>query len=247
MCSGKAVFIGQRMALLPFFAFGLTLLAPALYGDPISPCSADTVATYSAAGFQCIVDGYTLEDFTFSSSQTGGATLLTASQITVDPTTAATGVSVQFSGDFIAAADQTEEYIFQYELDPVLPRVLGTSIETGPGDPVILTGQFCGDGTLNAYVPDQPTSCSGTATSGIFPSTLHIIGNDMTTGADFPSAVTDLDSRLVLDLDGPASVTSFGSTANVANAVPEPSTVLFLTPGMLAILWLRKRFLVKGR
>lgn len=243
MDMGGAVSIGSGRWLVIGFAFGLSLLTPALFGDPLPACVEASLSTYDASGFQCTIDGYSLEDVTFSSSQTGGASLLSDSQITVDPTIT-TGVSVAFEGDFVAAAGQTEEYIVQYELDPQLPRISGVSADTGKGDPITLTGQFCGNGTLGAYVADMPTSCSGSDTSGIFPTNLQIDGNDMFATAEFPTLVTNLDSRLVLDLDGPASVTSFGSTANVSNVVPEPSTGLFLAPGMLAILWLRKRFLV---
>jgi hypothetical protein len=245
MKTGRTEFGGRRLWLVSGFAFGLALFTPALFGDPIPPCVAASLSTYDATGFQCIVDGYTLEDVTFSSSQTGGATLLTDSQITVDPTVT-TGPNVEFDADFVSLEGQTEEYIFQYELDPVLPKITSASAKTGPGDPVTLTGQFCGNGTLGAYVAGQPTSCSGSNTSGIFPATLVVDGNNMSASATFPSAVTDLDSRLILDLDGASSITSLGSTATLG-VVPEPSTSLFLAPGMLAFLWLRKRWLASGK
>jgi hypothetical protein len=54
--------------------------------------------------------------------------------------------------------------------------------------------------------------------------------------------VTDLDTQLILDLDGPASVQSFGSTVDLNTAsVPEPSAILWQTPLMLALLWVGKR------
>jgi hypothetical protein len=246
MTKNRAESAGRRIWLAAAFVVSVTW-APNLFGDPMpppSPCAAASVAVYDAVGFQCTVGGYTLEDFTFSSSATGGATLLTDSQITVDPTGSDAGVTVEFSGSFADAVDQTETYIFQYELDPLLPRIGSATASTGPGDPVMLTGQYCGDGTLNPYVAGQPANCSGTATTGIFPANIMITGNDMSASASFPQVVTDLDSRLILTLDGPASVTSFGSTANI---VPEPSTALFLAPGMLGFLFIRKRWMAKNR
>ncbi len=238
-------FGGRRIWLVSGLAFGLALFTPALFGDPIPPCVQASLSTYDAAGFQCIVDGYTLEDVTFSSSQTGGATLLTDSDIMVDPTVT-TGPNVAFDADFVSLEGQTEEYIFEYELDPQLPKVTKVTADTGSGDPVMLTGQFCGNGTLGAYVAGQATTCSGSDPSGIFPATVVVNGNNMSASATFPSPVTNLDSRLVLDLDGASSVTSIGSTATLG-VVPEPSTSLFLAPGMLAFLWLRKRWMASGR
>jgi hypothetical protein len=239
----RATLTGRGRRLVIGFAFGLSFFTPALFGDSLPPCVEASLSSYDATGFQCLIDGYTLEDVTFSSSQTGDATLLSDSEITVDPTVT-TGVSLAFDGDFVSAAGQTEEYIIQYELDPQLPKIKSVSADTGAGDPITLIGQYCGNGILGAYVPGMPTSCSGSDTSGIFPTSLEIDGNDMFASADFRSTVTDLDSRLVLDLDGASSVTSFGSTANV---VPEPSTSLFLAPGVLALVWLRKRWLANSR
>lgn len=229
------------------FIFGFTLLGTALVGSPIPACGVASLSTYDAPGYECTIDGYTLEDLTFNSTQTGGATLLTDNQIMVDPTSDSTGVSFQFNGDFVSAADQTEEYIFQYELDPPLPKVTGATVVTGPGDPITLTGQFCGNGMLvGNYVAGQPTSCSGTDTSGIFPADVVVVGNNSSGSVQFPSLVTDLDSRLVLDLDGASSITSFGSTTDLSS-VPEPSMAFLLAPLMLGFMLLRKRGLLNGR
>jgi len=84
---------GQRFHLFLLAGFGLTLLAPALFGDP---CGQATVATYRAAGFQCTIDGYVLEDLTFSDSETGAATLLSDSEIVLTPSIVPDGISFQF-------------------------------------------------------------------------------------------------------------------------------------------------------
>jgi hypothetical protein len=226
-------------------ALALAVLTPGLSGTPL-PCVVGTVADYQAAGFQCTMGSYTLEQFTFSDSATGGASLVDPSNISVVPTfNAATGIAVEFDANFSANVGQTAQYIIQYELDPLLPRLTGTSISTGPNDPVTLTGQFCGNGTLAAYVAGQPTSCTGTAIAGIFPLTLTITGNNQMNSQSFPVLVTDIDTRLILDLEGPASVYTFGMATSFAtpdiSLSPEPSTFLLLASGLFALICCRRK------
>lgn len=242
---------GQRVLLALLFTLGLTFVAPGLLGSPVLPCPVASVATYETLG-QCTIEGFTFEDFSFNDSSTGGATLLAASQITVNPTfSTPNSVSFQFFGNFsVSEADQTEEYIVQYELDPVLPQIVAQSIDLGPADPVTLTGQFCGNGTLvGVYVAGSPATCSGTNESGIFPLNLQVTSTDgsfQTTSAQFPLIATDVDTRLILDLNGQSSTTYFGTNAELTG-VPEPSTSLWLAPGMLALFWLRKKWLANAR
>jgi hypothetical protein len=225
--------------------FGQAIVLP-----PPSPCVQASVATYDAAGFECSIDGYTLGDFTFGSSETGEASLLSDSDIILTPSVNSGGMLFHFSAAdgfaFSTSDGETAEYIFQYELDPVLPRIQGTSIDTGPNDPVTLIGQFCGNGTVAPYVAGNPTSCSGTFPGGIFPSELQVTGNDQAATGTFPVVVTDLDTQLILDLDGAASVEYFESGVGVnGSPVPEPASALWLVPGMLGLAWLRKRSLAK--
>jgi hypothetical protein len=242
---------GRRLPLAFIFALGLTFVASSLFGSPL-PCPTAPVTTYQAAGFQCSIEGYTFEDFTFSDSETGGATLLPPSEITVNPTfSTPDSVAFQFFGAFSAASGQTEEYIVQYELDPVVPRITGQGIDLGPNDPVTLTGQFCGNGMLvGPFAAGSPTTCSGSNSAGIFPLTLVTTGNDTTASGLFPVTATTVDTRLVLDLTGPSSATFFGTNADVIPApssVPEPSSLLWLAPGLFAMLWLGKKRLTNGR
>jgi hypothetical protein len=245
MYSGRPYFTGQTKWLFAAAAFALTILATGLSAAAL-PCSSGTVADYQIAGFQCTIDGYTLEDFSFNDSATGGATLLAPSDIGVNPfVDVGGGVAVTFTGDFSATEGQTAQYLIQYELDPLLPRIIGATVTTGPNDPVTLIGQFCGNGTLGAYVPGQSTSCSGTDTTGIFPSMLTIVGNNQSASLNFPTLVTDLDTRLILNLDGPASIRSFGTAANLTST-PEPSTSLWLATGLLGFVGWRKKLARKS-
>jgi hypothetical protein len=258
MHSGNVKSVLHRIGLTPVALFALTLLAPALFGSPLPTCGVASLATYDAAGYECTLGVFTLDDFTFSDSQTGEATLLSDSQIMVDPSgSTPTAINFQFStpSGFSVGDDQTAEYIVQYQMDPVLPKVTGGTIDLGPNDPVTLTGEFCGNGTLYSAPNTDPSvepTCLGTNPLGIFPSKLQLVGSGpgVSTSFDFPSlVVTTLDTRLILDLDGPAEVDYFGSTANVTfggpspvSSVPEPSTSLLLAPGLLAFVWLRKKW-----
>lgn len=225
--------------------------APELLGSTVQPCVVDSYADYVAQG-QCSLGEFVLKGFTFTSSATGGAILLAPSEIRVDPTgSTPTDISLQFSGSFTAGAGETAEYIFHYNLDPVAPMIIGPTIDLSPNDPVTLTGEFCGDGTLLSPPKAVPVVCQGTAPTGIFPLRLQIVGTGQPPqGANFPRLVTTMDSRLILDLVGPANVTDFGWDARVTaggpTAVPEPSTSLLLIPALLATPWLRKKWLARS-
>ena len=242
---------GRRVPLALLFALGLTFVASSLFGSPL-PCPTAPVTTYQATGFQCAIEGYTLEDFTFSDSETGGATLLPPGEITVNPTfSTPASVAFQFFGAFSAATGQTEEYIVQYELDPLLPQITGEGIDLGPADPVTLTGQFCGNGMLvGPYVPGNPTNCSGTNTAGIFPLTLETTGNGTSTSALIPC---DGHNRGYAPRPGSDRTIQRHLFRNKrrhyphSSSVPEPSTSLWLAPGMLGLLWLRKKRLANAR
>jgi hypothetical protein len=241
MNSGRVISSGLRIWLIPVFAFGLTLFAPGLFADPLPACGVNSVAFYQATNFACTLGDFTIDDFSFSDS---GANLLDSSAITVTPITTLTSVSLEFSGTFAVTGDQSAQYIFQYNLDPVVPKITGPSLNLGPGDPPTLTGEFCGNGLLVSAPNTDPNTlptCSGNA-AVIFSDKLQVTGNDKSINNTFfnNQLATTLDSRLILDLTDGASVTSFGSGANLA-AVPEPSTSLLLIPGLWAFLGLRKR------
>lgn len=260
MSNSTTRFFGKTIWLLGVVTLGLTFLPSAFAAsNDIPVCGAASLAIYDASGFACTLGVYTLDDFTFSSSQTGGATLATDSQIIVDPTgSSPTTLSVQFStpGGFTAASGQTAEYIVQYNIDPLLPMITGGDVDLGPNDPVTLTGEFCGNGTIVSAPSTDPTvfpTCMGNDVSGIFPEKLQLMGSangPSSVGFQFPSTVSTLDTRLILDVTGPGGADSFGSVANVtgggpssssSTATPEPSATFLMAPALLGIAWLRKR------
>lgn len=240
----------RHLRLALFIALVCVAHVPALFASQLSPtslCSQASLAVYLTEG-ACTIGDYTLKDFTFASSGTGGANLLPASQIMVDPTgSTINNIALQFSaaGGFQAAAGQTAEYIFHWNLDPFFPSIGGPDIDLGPNDPVTLTGEFCGDGLLSSAPKAQPVMCTGSAPTGIFPARLQIVGTGApaSVAASFPTLVTTMDNRLILDLNGPANVDSFGWQGAVTptSTTPEPSTWLFIMSGLVALSWLRKK------
>ncbi len=248
--SRKTESVLNRLGATPFIIFGLTLIAPALFANPLPTCAMASLSTYDAANYECTLGDFTLEDFTFSATGTGGAVLDTDSQILVDPTgSTPTSISVQFStpGGFMVSSGQTAEYVVQYVIDPMLPSITAATIDLGPNDPVTLSGGFCGNGIITSFTPGADPFCTGDASLGIYPAELQLTGTGPAASSDPhlfpPSVVNTLDTELILDLDGPAEADYFGSTASVTSggpaAVPEPSTTLWLAP-LLGLMWLRR-------
>jgi hypothetical protein len=236
-----------RVGFYPLAVLGVSLFAPALFA---SPCEVAPLTTYEASGFTCTIDGYTLSDLTFTSSSTGGAPLATDSEITVNPFLDSSGYVIQFeSDDFTNDTSGTAQYIAQYELDPVLPRINGIDIDLGPADPPVLIGQFCGNGTFTG--PFDPTniatSCMGTDTEGIFPLTLGPLNtNNSDVGMDFPIPVTSVDNRLIMQLEGPSSAAFFEEGVSLV-ATPEPSLLALLIPALFGLVLLRRKRLASVR
>lgn len=251
-------FGGQRLRLAPLLGLVLTVFAPGLFANPVPACGVASLATYDAPGYECTLGEYTIEDFSFSSTETGGASLLSASQIMVNPTgSTPTTLSLGFTGDFqVSNSHQTAQYVFEYEVDPVLPMISAPSLNLGPNDPVTLTGEYCGNGMFlsgpNTNPHTEPT-CMGNDPAGIFPGKLQIVGTGPSGSLtyDFPELVTTLDSRVILSLDGISNVNTFTSVTTVTGGgpspVPEPSSALVLAPAVLGFALLRKKWLANQR
>jgi hypothetical protein len=227
--------IGQRTWSVALLALGASILTPALFGNT---CGVATLDQYLSGGAEagCTLDGYTVDFTQFTAySVNEAADLLGAANITVTPTFTDSELTLQFSGDFANnTPGSSEEYTFGYLLDPTLPHITGPGVFTGPNDPVSLTGRFCGDGII------LQGSCAGSFIG------LGIRGNENSQSALFDAPVTNLDTLLTLDLDSGSSVAYFGSTDTLATTTPEPSA-LWLTPGLLGLVWLRKKWLAQTR
>jgi hypothetical protein len=235
--------IGWRIGPAAVLALA-TLFTPALFGGT---CAVGTLTAYETgadAGCSLGPDGFTVDfDSLDASSTNPEAVLLTSDDIIVTPSFTGGSLSFDFSAasgfEFVAPMGETDTYTIQYTLDPTLPHISGPSLHTGPNDPVELTGNFCGDGSIVI----SPTGAPGCSDGGSFLS-LGVGGNDQTASGLFPAPVTNLDSELTLILGPCDSVQNFSSTAILAT--PEPST-LWLMPGLLGLVWLRKKWLANGR
>lgn len=233
---------------------GAALFTQALFGSAI-PCATASYADYEAQG-QCMIGDFTLFGFTFANSSipaqgaSGAPIMLSAAQVLVDPTGSnINSLSLRFSaaGGFNVGAGQFAEYVFRYEIDPVLPLIDSQAIDLGPNDPVTLIGEFCGNGTLASSPNAVPVSCTGSNPSGIFPARLQITGPSSTSQSQsflFPVPITTEDVRLILDLEGRgttdgAHVDFFGSDTGVTSggivSTGEPSTTWLALIGVLAL------------
>ncbi len=232
----------RRILPIGLFAVAVTLPTPALFGQ----CVSGTLTSYESGGlnFGCTMPGpagYTVNfDDLIATSSDAGAILLTPDEIMVRPSFTADSLSFDFSGEFAAAAGDTDTYTIEYTLDPAVPKIKGPGIVTGPNEPVNLQGEFCGGATF------AQDSCAGDFEG------LGLTGpsvGPVSTSTLFPSPETTLDTRLILTLDASDSSGStigyFGSTDTLAT--PEPSSSLWLAPGLLAFVWLRNKRLANSR
>ena len=230
----------------------LTLGATSLLATPM--CEPDTYANYIAQG-QCTIGPagiFTLQGFSFASSSIptqggpGAPTLLDPSQINVSLNAESSSIALQFtpSGGFNVGAGQFAEYIFRYQIDPPPPVIGDQTIDLGPDDPVTLTGEFCGNGTLTSAPNTVPVTCTGSNPAGIFPGTVSLTGPSAaprTADFIFPIRVSTEDVRLILDLDGRNTTTGahadyIGSTTGFTSGIPEPATAMLVLAGILCLV-----------
>lgn len=227
LTSNKHVY--SRFGLLGTI-IGFSLFAPTLMAQSL--CTTTTLAAFTT----CTIDGYTLSLESFSATSDYSydySQLFSESQIDIVPTVVDGNISIQFQtadGAPFAITSGDAQYLVEYELDPVAPRVTGTSIDLGPNDPVTLNGYFCGNDSLsNACHAGTPLSLL------LAPTEPDYSGS--TVSGTFPTLQTDLDTELELKLNGDTYTQSFGA---ITYLTPEPSVSLLL-PIMLAGLWLAKK------
>jgi hypothetical protein len=234
---------GLVLALL----LGTTLFAPLVFGDfvpPPPPCFTGTLASFE--GHSCLLEGYTLSNFTFPTpTSSGSPTLLTASEIIVNTSGSdPSHLNLQFSAapgfQFHVDPGQFASYTFGFFIDPVLPMIDDQTIDIGSGDPPTLFGDFCGDGT------GFGDGCSGISNSRSLTAPSE---GTLTSAPIIYDPVTTEDVQLILTLDGTGTnstgATLFGSFGSVTGVSPIPEPSLLAVVLVLGFLMAVKHYKLK--
>jgi hypothetical protein len=243
-----------------FLSSGQALKASSLGA---SNCGPGNMATYQDMT-NCIVSPGVLvySNFGFSSSGTGGATLLQASDVAVTPISAGLGGGFTFglanSDDtlFSVGLGETATYLIDYDffIDPG-PEMDNSDLSLDPPTgSIFITQAFCNDGFFTGTTDSQGIPiCSSTpppvltdrtfaATSNTFLAQVIRVNNS---SADTRSSHIDfnppaffrgqIETTIFLDgTDGPASFGSISSVQGVTES-PEPASMALLLGGLAGL------------
>jgi len=242
-----------------FFPYAAILAALASGGalqasNLADPCVTQSLQAYIALdGGQCSVGILNFSDFTFTSSGTGGATLLTASQIELSPAgdgDLGGGFTIAPVGPatFSVALGQTATYVIDwfFLIDPG-PRADGASLGMDPpfGD-VTITQSYCNDSFFSTG-PNGGTVCTGRADPSS-PQSLQVttIPPVLTDSIFFDPAAQNFASvRTIITLNGTNGPSGFDSLTGTASVIdpstPEPVSSALAAGGLLVTLGLIRR------
>jgi hypothetical protein len=251
--------IGEAI-LKGFFSYAAVLVglvsASGLQASNLAdPCLSQSLQQYqSLDGAQCSVGILNFSDFTFSSSGSGGATLLTAADILVTPSTngdlgGGFSLSAISPGAFAVAEGQTATYVIDwfFLIDPG-PRSAGAELGMDPpfGD-VTITQSYCVDSFFGTGA-NGGVDCVGRAAS-MAPQTLTVttIPPHLDDSIIFnPAALNFASVMTTITINGTAGPSGFDSTTGTAvvvdSSTPEPVTSVLALGGLLVTLGvIRKR------
>jgi hypothetical protein len=221
-----------------------------------TPCIAQSLANYlsmygtDSNGAGCSVGIENFSEFAFSNS--GTATLDSASQIEVTPATAGGGMGFtfsQFSGQFSVPDNETALYQINYlfVVDPV-PSVPGASLGMDPVFGNVSTDQlYCPDSDFMSS--DSGLFCQVPDPSTFTPQDLHVDNTNppasLNTGIVALSPVVmnyaNVMTNISLNGTGLLLGSGFDSVTGLTfTSTPEPYTWLLMLGGLLAII-VRKR------
>jgi hypothetical protein len=194
-----------------------------------SPCtSGATLDTYVALGVTgCTVGPQTVNNFSFNSSASGGATAIPDTDITVTPTFGSGFYGLLFASSDFSVPLGSVSYTIGYTWDSIPIRGLGDDLD--PGDVNIVT-----DGCVGAAFVGLTCSTS-TASVSVNPSQL--------TDTVFfsPTAILGIINTITESAD--MGTANFGGVENDGVVTPEPASFLLVVLGVaiLAAAILRKR------
>lgn len=219
---------------------GLMLLMTSL--GWAAACTTATMATYDAAGFSCTIDDKTFSTFGYSSTAFGGASAVPDSGVNVIPCLGNTGPA-QCVLDMPAGE---EGFIFTAPWStPVSGESLDAAITykiTTTGaivDALNLFGGFGGSGTGGATVDE---------TASAFPGSLHLVFPPGSTSSDSITFAPVSTVTVTKDIAVTAGTSGSGSLSLVENGwsqIPEPRSVALLCVGLLGLMGVARRRLLK--
>jgi hypothetical protein len=242
----------------------LSCLLPVARGSNLSsiPCPANTLAYYQlnfagsttdAPDGPCAIGILNFSKFTFQSSGSPGADLLTADQIDLTPL----GPPLGDTGDagfgisgISVPAGQTATYVIDWFFDiDAGPSASGADLGMDPpfGD-VTITQQYCVDSLLTAYAIGVSPTCYDPVQGAAPPVQSLTVTTDSPNASILfdPEAYVNADVRTIITLTGDTTGAGFdsvtGTSAIISNAA-EPRTILLIPGGLLILFGLRRRAL----
>jgi hypothetical protein len=196
-----------------------------------SPCtSGATLDTYVALGVTgCTVGPQTVNNFSFSSSASGGATAIPDTDITVTPTFGSGFYGLLFASSDFSVPLGSVSYTIGYTWDSIPIRGMDDVLD--PGDVNILTNGCVGAAFVGV-------SCSGT------PVSVSVNPSQLTDNVTFsPTAILGIINTITESAD--LGTANFGGVENDGVVTPEPASLLLVALGVaiLAAPILRKRII----
>ncbi len=199
-----------------------------------SPCLSGVLNTYEAPGFSCGIDALTFSSFGYSAVGTGGALLVLPSSVSVTPCSGCTTpgeFGFQFLAPWSVSSGQTQETLISFAVSCACALVDAASSISGFG--------FSGSGS--ALVTE--TLSNGTVLF-LMASSGGVKPFDSATFAGVTTINVVEDIKLngsgALGGIGSAGISALSSTFSTG-ATPEPSSLLLLGSGIIALGGYRRR------